>query len=120
MSRKEPYLRTTKAKALFRAFFDSDEDYLAFQLKYKVVVYDDAHSGMVRVVDAHEQRKSYDGMPCAVDHNSAHWRTDTGVSVNLQLKTQHRNPSLVLESKHATPAEMIAIAAAVAKLAIKE
>lgn len=71
----EAYKRTQEAKSLFRSFFDSDEDYLAFNLKYKVHSLNDKYHAYIKTLvdDGRDKMHSFEGKPSLVTYNSAYW-----------------------------------------------
>src|SRR4051812_29181314 len=86
--RLECYTRTTKAKALFRSFFDSDEDFLAFNLKHSVQVDNHMHHARVRVLNDKGSVQSFDGKPAFVEHDIAGWTHGGFTYLTLNLSDQ--------------------------------
>ncbi len=79
------FTRTVKAKQLFMRFFDSDEDYFAFNLKYRVKVFNDKYHAYVSVVDEAGEHAVYENKPSQITHNSATWRHGKGVLMSLNF-----------------------------------
>lgn len=74
MTKKLVYKRTQEAITLFRSFFDSDEDYLAFHLKYKIKTTNHKFHASISVHDENDKLQSFEGIPSFVTFNSARWQ----------------------------------------------